>query len=124
MFSTLRSDAPQGDFAMNTRLSLSIQQIASHRWSRQKADGTTLEWEQEDESSVKCKADVVAMLQRTIDFWMPQLIHDMQNQKAMSLIDARLMAKQHFQITLSAMLSEPWTRRWDVKLEDFTFPIE
>jgi hypothetical protein len=98
--------------------------IASRKWSRRKADGTTVEWQQEDESIATSKADVIGMLQRTIDFWLPQLVQDLHEQTGVTLDTAKASSLANFRTSLSAMLDRPWTKRWGVTLKDFNFPTE
>ena len=92
----------------------------SHHYT--KADGTTVEWHQENESAVRNKQEAVDMVQRTIDFWVPRLASDLVKMKGLSPDDAKVSAKKVFAGTLQMHLLEPFAVRWDLKLSDFTWP--
>lgn len=100
------------------RLATPEDMIASQRFTRQKPDGTIVEWHQEDESAVTSKAEAVAMIQRTIDFWFPYLVASLQQQKGMSLPDAVAMAEQSFTKNFIKMLRNPFPQRWGITLAD------
>jgi hypothetical protein len=99
-----------------------IQHIATHRFSRIKADGTVVEWQQEDESAVTSKTEAVGMVQRTIDFWLPALVDDLQRLRGFPRVVAMQMAHQSFEQTVDESLSSPFAKRWQLSREDFTFP--
>lgn len=98
--------------------------IAERSFTRRKADGTVVEWHQEDELAVKTKAEAVAMVQRTIDFWLPSLVHDLQIARNLALPDAISLATTTFSTSFEEMLANPFPRQWNMVLEDFDFTLK
>lgn len=98
------------------------QYVATHRFTRTKPDGSTVEWQQEDESAATSKAEAVGMVQRTIDFWVPKLADDLQFKRGLPKVAAWRLARQNFEKTVVASLNNPFATRWHLSREDFTFP--
>lgn len=98
--------------------------IASHVWIARKADGTVVEWHQEDENSVTSKAEAVAMVQRTIDFWLLKLVADIQQSRKIPLEDAKTAACHSFRATMLGTLVQPWPKKWGMTMEDFVFEVK
>lgn len=102
-----------------------IDKLSKNTFTRQKADGTTVEWHQEDESAVQSKAEAVAMVQRTIDFWLPMLVRDLQVQNNLSLSDAIAQAQLSFSTNLVHTLAgAPFAKRWEMTVADFRIHME
>lgn len=99
--------------------------IATNIFYRVNHKGETVQWQQENESAVTHRADAVAIIQRTINFWLPKITTDLINEQGMSIEVARALAQDHFERTLLKMiLTSPFLRRWGLKIEDFTFTPE
>lgn len=104
---------------MNSR---DVKQIASRKFTHQTADGKTVEWQQEDESAVKDKAEAVAMVQRTIDFWLPKIADNLALHRNMPKAEAEILARRIFQENLTDMLTQPFAVKWNLTVEDFVLP--
>jgi hypothetical protein len=106
------------------RRSLRAQDIAAQTFTRQKSDGTIVEWHQEDESAVISKAEAIAVVQRTIDFWLPKVATEIQQQRNIPFAEALASAQQSFLDGFSEMMSQPFPQRWGLTLADLTFRWE
>lgn len=102
----------------------SARDFALRKFTRRKADGTIEEWQQEDVSGVTCKADAVAMIQRTINFWLPQAIQSVHIYHNRPLEEAKQLGVTMFKKNLREMINEPMPKKWLVKVDDFSFPTE
>lgn len=98
-----------------------VAQFASKTHTRTKADGTVLTWKQEPESDVKIKEEAVAQMQRTIDFWLPQLIDDVAKKHGITRVEAVAIASRHFRTSTVTMLEEPFPVKWGVTMDDLNF---
>lgn len=103
---------------------INVRMIASNVWSATKADGTVVEWQQEDENAVTSKAEAVAMVQRTIDFWLMKLLDDICRSRKISLEEAKIEAGKAFRTSMLNTLTEPWPSKWGMTIEDFNFDVK
>lgn len=102
----------------------SVEFIASQTHTRVKADGSIVEWHQENELAVTSKAEAIGMVQRTIDFWLPQLVTDLQQQRKYSLSAAEDVARRSFITNIEKMMDQPFAQRWGFTIADFTFEVD
>jgi hypothetical protein len=65
-----------------------VEYVATQQFAYERTDGSVHRWHQEDESSVTKREDAIAMLQRTIDFWVPKLARDLQVERNVSAAQA------------------------------------
>lgn len=105
---------------INPRLLL---HFASQKHTRIKADGTVAEWQQEDESAVTTKAEAVGMVQRTIDFWLPQMVNDIVANRGISREEATALATKHFHAASEQMVAEPFPIKWGITVDDLKFEV-
>jgi hypothetical protein len=85
-----------------------VEFVASHSFTRQATNGTTVEWHQEDESAVTCKAEAVAIVQRTIDFWLPMLADNIQHRQQVSRTEAERQSLEIFRTQFTVMITTPF----------------
>jgi hypothetical protein len=104
-------------------MKITAEQVAAQRFTRRRADGSIAEWQQEDEAAVASKDEAVAIVQRTINFWIPKIAADLRTQKGLPMRLARPRARQVMQEGLKEMLSKPFARRWGLTMEDFNFNV-
>lgn len=101
-----------------------VEYVATQQFAYERTDGSVHRWHQEDESSVTKREDAIAMLQRTIDFWVPKLARDLQVERNVSAAQAIVMARTIFQETVPTLLKEPFPVKWEISMADLTFPSE
>jgi len=99
-----------------------LKQLATNVYQRTDSNGVVHIWYQEDENAVTSKAEAVDMVQRTIDFWLPQLAEDVAREFGLTPEQAQPKAQDSFKHTLSNMLCQPFAVRWGLTVEDFTWP--
>jgi hypothetical protein len=100
-----------------------VEQIASQIFTRKRADGTTLIWHQENESAATSKADAIGMVQRTLDFWIPQVADDLVEKRGITRVEALAAAKLVWRSGMAGMLAQPFPRKWGLEEEDFNFDV-
>lgn len=95
--------------------------IRSQKWTHADSQtGQERHWQQEDEDSCASREEAVAMVQRTIDFWVPMMRDQLMKQKGMNVSDANRAAKMSFTQNIIARLDVPFGGRWYLRIEDFT----
>lgn len=95
--------------------------VRSQQWSHVDSQtGVERHWQQEDEESCQSREEAVAMVQRTIDFWVPMMRDQLIEQKGMDVSNATRAAKMSFTQNIAARLDVPFGGRWMLRIEDFT----
>lgn len=83
--------------------------------------GEVRSWQQEDEGAVATREEAVAVIQRTIDFWLPKLRDDLHISNGMALSDAATKAKKAFAQNINETLRSPFPKKFGLTFDDFTF---
>lgn len=96
--------------------------LISNKFSYRKADGTVVEWQQEDEHAATTKAEALGMLQRTVDFWIPYITVQLRRKQKLSKKNAEIRARQVLREQMTQLVSQPFPQKWGITFEDLTFP--
>lgn len=100
---------------------MTSQQIAARKWTHvDSVTGAMLTWKQEDEAACQSHEEAVGILQRTLDFWIVKLRDAIMVKNGLTVAKATEEANMTFFINLEFMLTQPWPRKWDLKLSEFS----
>ena len=95
--------------------------VSTQTFQRKKLDGTIVEWHQEEEDAIADREAAIAMVQRTITFWISHLVIVSHQQQKQPLQIATKTAQDMFKQVLQNMMSSNFAKKWKLKLKDFNY---